>query len=100
MNRQKSYQSNGAKLYLVATPIGNLGDITYRAVETLKMEAIFITDLTSGKLLFLSQREIVSWLVKSNNASSVCVILFSTLKLLIISPILIQLLYEKFSFNN
>ena len=43
--RQKTYEENNAKLYIVGVPIGNYDDMSYRAVETLKnVDIIFCED--------------------------------------------------------
>ena len=53
MQSQKSFVSDVAKLYLVATPIGNLKDFTYRAVETLKnVHVCFAEDTRVTRVLF------------------------------------------------
>ena len=60
---QKSYRDNKNKLYLVPTPLGNLGDMTIRAIEVLKMVDIVFCEDTRVTKELLKHFEITKKLV-------------------------------------
>jgi 16S rRNA (cytidine1402-2'-O)-methyltransferase len=55
--------NGGGRLYIVATPIGNLGDVTYRAVETLRSVPLIAAEDTRLSRRLLARYEITTHLV-------------------------------------
>jgi 16S rRNA (cytidine1402-2'-O)-methyltransferase len=58
LERRQNFQNTNATLYLIPTPIGNLGDITFRSVETMKTVQILYAEDTRVTRKLLTHFEI------------------------------------------
>lgn len=79
MKRQKSFENNIATLFLVATPIGNLNEMTYRAVDTLKNVDYIAAEDTRNTIKLLNHFEISTKLMshhEHNISSSIPKVLY------------------------
>lgn len=63
MNRQKSFIDNKPTLYIVATPIGNLDELTPRAIEVLRQVDVIAAEDTRNTRKLLSHFDIHTRLI-------------------------------------
>ena len=63
MNRQKSFENQKSTLFVVATPIGNLNEMTYRAIQILKDVDYIAAEDTRNTVKLLNHFDISTKLV-------------------------------------
>ena len=74
MNRQKSFENQKPTLFVVATPIGNLNEMTYRAIQVLKDVDYIAAEDTRNTVKLLNHFDISTKLVSHHEHNLLTVI--------------------------